>query len=73
MKYEEMLLSSYLLISEVLEIQLLLHSASILSRPIPPPSHFTQYTLSLSSPQKFHECPVEHQPDIQHGCPAPHP
>ncbi len=52
-KHEEKYLGHYLLSSEDLDIQLLLHSTPMLPSPVPCSSHFTQYTLSLSSPQSF--------------------
>lgn len=52
-----------LLISEVPDIQLLLHSTPMLPGPIPSPPCFTQYTLSLSPPQKLQGRPVvEYEP-----------
>lgn len=52
-----------LLISEILDIQLPLHSTAMFPSPVPFPSCFTQYTLSLTSPQKLQGCPVvEYKP-----------
>uniref|UniRef100_A0A672HRD3 Ig-like domain-containing protein n=1 Tax=Salarias fasciatus TaxID=181472 RepID=A0A672HRD3_SALFA len=60
-KYEETPVSVAgcpLLISEVLVIQLLLHSTAMLPSPVSPPTCFPKYKLSLSLPQKLRDCPV---------------